>query len=102
MRGFRVPVAIWLPARLTLGVRRPRQPIFGMELAGDVEAVGKDVRRFRAGDRVFASTLRHTFGAYAEYKCLPQDGTVTAMPPDASYEAAAGLTIGASTAVWFL
>ena len=73
-----------------------------MELAGDVEAVGKDVRRFRAGDRVFASTLAHTFGAYAEYKSLPEDGAWAAMPPNASYEEAAGLAIGASTALWFL
>ena len=102
MRSFTVPAAVWLPARLQLGFRRLRNPILGMELAGDVEAVGRDVRRFRAGDRVFASTLPHTFGAYAEYKCLPEDGAVAVMPPNASYEEAAGLAIGASTALYFL
>jgi NADPH:quinone reductase-like Zn-dependent oxidoreductase len=102
MRSFTVPAVIWFPARLQLGLKRLRNPILGMELAGDVEAVGKDVRRFRAGDRVFASTLPHAFGAYAEYKCLPEDGAVAAMPPNASYEEAAGLAIGASTALYFL
>ncbi|MGH2352130.1 MAG: NAD(P)-dependent alcohol dehydrogenase, partial [Chloroflexota bacterium] len=102
MRSFTVPALIWLPARLHLGLRRLRNPIIGMELAGDVEAVGKGVRRFKAGDRVFASTLQHGFGAYAEYKCLPEDGTVAAMPRNAAYEDAAALSIGASTALWFL
>ena len=101
MRAFRVPTALWLPARLTLGLSGPRQPIFGMELAGDVEAVGSGVRRFKEGDQVFASTLQHGFGGHAEYKCLREDG-VTAKPRRASYEEAAALSIGASTALWFL
>ncbi|CAA9286237.1 MAG: Bifunctional protein: zinc-containing alcohol dehydrogenase; quinone oxidoreductase (NADPH:quinone reductase); Similar to arginate lyase [uncultured Chloroflexi bacterium] len=102
MRSFTVPAFVWLPARLHLGLRRLRNPILGMELAGDVEAVGKDVRRFKAGDRLFASTLQHTFGANAEYKCLPENGALAAMPPNVSYEEAAGLAIGASTALHFL
>lgn len=102
MRSFTVPPLLWLPARLTLGWDKPRQPIYGMELAGDVEAVGKDVRRFKVGDQVFASTLEHTFGAHAEYKCLPEDGAVAAKPRQLSYAEAATLAIGAHTALHFL
>jgi NADPH:quinone reductase-like Zn-dependent oxidoreductase len=102
MRSFTVPPIFWLPARLTLGINKPRQPIYGMELAGEVHAVGKDVRRFSVGAQVFASTLEHQFGAHAEYKCLPEDGAVVTKPQNMSYEEAATLPIGANTALFFL
>ncbi|MDQ5853914.1 MAG: NAD(P)-dependent alcohol dehydrogenase [Chloroflexota bacterium] len=102
MRSFTVPPMFWLPARLTLGLSKPRQPIYGMELAGDVEAIGKDVRRFKVGDQVFASTLEEHFGAHAEYKCLPEDGVVVPKPQHLTYAEAATLSIGAHTALHFL
>jgi NADPH:quinone reductase-like Zn-dependent oxidoreductase len=102
MRRFSVPPLLWLPARLALGFSKPRQPILGMELAGDVEAVGSAVRRFTVGDQVFASTMGARFGAHAEYKCLPEDGAVAAKPRQMSYEEAATLAIGATTALHFL
>src|SRR5688500_14217955 len=68
MRSFTVPAPVWIPARIALGITKPRQPIFGSELSGEVEAIGKDVTKFNVGDQVFASTLEHNFGAYAEYK----------------------------------
>ncbi len=102
MRSFTVPPLFWLPARLTLGLNKPRQPIYGMELAGDVEAVGNAVRRFTVGDQVFASTLGEHFGAHAEYKCLPEDGAVAPKPRQMTYAEAATLAIGAHTALHFL
>lgn len=102
MRSFTVPAAVWIPARLALGITKPRQPIYGSELSGKVEAVGKDVTRFKVGDEVFASTLTENFGAYAEYKCLPEKAMVAIKPTNITYEEAAALPIGATTALRML
>jgi NADPH:quinone reductase-like Zn-dependent oxidoreductase len=102
MRSFTVPPLLWLPARVALGFSKPKQPIYGMELAGEVEAVGKNVRRFKAGDQVFASTLEAQFGAHAEYKCLPEEGAVAVKPQAMTYEEATTLPISAQTALFFL
>ena len=102
MRSFTVPAPLWIPARLALGITKPRQPIFGSELSGEVEAVGKNVTRFKVGDQVFASTLTENFGAYAEYKCLPENAMMTIKPANVSFKEAAALPIGATTALRML
>lgn len=102
MRSFDVPPLFWLPARITLGFTKPKNPIYGMELAGVVEATGKAVTRFKVGDPVFASTLVENFGGYAEYKCLPEDGLVFPKPQNMSFEEAAAVPIGAPTALRLL
>ncbi|HEU5102865.1 MAG TPA: NAD(P)-dependent alcohol dehydrogenase [Roseiflexaceae bacterium] len=102
MRSFTVPPIFWLPGRLALGLRKPRNPIFGMEFAGEIEAVGKAVKRFKPGDRVFGSTFDVRFGAHAEYKCLPEDAAVVAKPDAMTYEEAATVSLGAYTALYFL
>jgi NADPH:quinone reductase-like Zn-dependent oxidoreductase len=100
-RSFTVPLSFWIPARLALGVLRPRRQILGGELAGDIEDTGKDVTRFKKGDRVFAATVMRS-GTYAEYACLPESGAIARMPATMTYEEAAAMPIGARAALHFL
>jgi NADPH:quinone reductase-like Zn-dependent oxidoreductase len=102
MRSFTVPPMFWIPARIALGLTKPKQPIYGMELAGEVEAVGKDVTKFKVGDQVFASTLTENFGGYAEYKCLPEQAMMAIKPKQITFEEAAAFPIGATTALRLL
>ncbi len=99
MRSFNVPRSQWLFARLYLGIFKPRNKILGMELAGEVEAVGKNVTKFKKGDSVFASTVRKGLGGYAEYCCLPEDSILAHKPTSLSYEEAAAVPTGAMTAL---
>ncbi len=84
--------------RIMMGFRGPRKKILGMELAGDIEAIGKDVKLFEVGDAVFGST-EFDFGTYAEYCCMPENGILTTKPPNMSYEEAAPLSNGGITAL---
>ncbi len=101
VRSLNVPPSFRLPARLMLGFNKPRKPVLGMELSGEIEAVGSNVSNFNTGDQVYAASLQ-TFGAYAEYICLPADGPITIKPNNITYGEAAALPIGARTALHYL
>ncbi|UCH82929.1 MAG: alcohol dehydrogenase catalytic domain-containing protein, partial [Candidatus Latescibacterota bacterium] len=91
MRRFKFPFMYWLPSRIVFGLTKPRNTTLGFELAGKIESVGSDVKRFARGDPIFGTTGFKS-GAYAEYICLREDGMMAIKPANATYEdAAAGV-----------
>jgi NADPH:quinone reductase-like Zn-dependent oxidoreductase len=97
-REFNMPSFLWLPARLSFGFNKPKNPILGSEFAGEIEVVGQDVRQFKKGDAVFGY-LGQRMGAYAEYLCMPEAGSVVLKPVNMSYEEATTVPYGAIMAL---
>jgi NADPH:quinone reductase-like Zn-dependent oxidoreductase len=97
LRSARVPRGFGVLMRLGFGIRGPRKPVLGWELAGEVVAVGQSVTRFAPGDKVFAARM----GCHAEYVAVPEDSAAP-MPRNLTFEDAAALTFGGLTSLFYL
>jgi len=100
VRSLDVPAGFGLVSRLAFGITGPRQRILGMEIAGEVAAVGSGVTRFAVGDQVFAYD-GFRMGCHAEFKCIDQDGPVEPLPANLDHGEAAALSFGGTTALDF-
>jgi NADPH:quinone reductase-like Zn-dependent oxidoreductase len=100
-RMFNMPFLFWLPARFVFGIRKPKINILGAEFAGEIESIGKGVERFNTGDQVFGY-LGQSMGANAEFRCMPEDGTVAIKPANMSFFEAACIPYGGIMALSLL
>jgi NADPH:quinone reductase-like Zn-dependent oxidoreductase len=105
IRGFKIPLHFRIPMRIMLGLTKPRKPIIGLVLAGEIESAGKDIKRFKRGDLVYGLT-GFGLGAYAEYKCMKETdskyGCLGLKPANLSYEEATVAAYGGLLAFQFM
>jgi NADPH:quinone reductase-like Zn-dependent oxidoreductase len=105
IRGSQIPIQFWIPMRIMLGLTKPRKSIIGLVLAGKIESVGKNVKRFKLGDQVYGLT-GFGLGAYAEYKCMKETdstyGCLALKPNNLSYEEATMAAYGGLLAFQYM
>lgn len=105
IRGSQIPIRFWIPMRLMIGLIKPRKPIIGLVLAGEIESAGKNIKRFKTGDQVYGLT-GFGFGAYAEYKCMKETdstyGCLALKPNNISFEEATVAAYGGLLAFQFM
>lgn len=101
MRGFDYPPLLKLPVGLMFGFKKPKMPVLGMEFSGVIEAVGSAVKHYGVGDQVFGYTGL-SFGAYAAYKCMPENGLIHSKPANLSFEESACMVNGPLSALVYL
>ncbi|MEL0584179.1 MAG: NAD(P)-dependent alcohol dehydrogenase [Candidatus Thiodiazotropha sp. (ex. Lucinoma kazani)] len=101
LRAFKVPMGFWLPTRLAFGLTKPRNPIPGMDISGEIESIGKNVKLFKEGDKVYGTTGMR-LGANAEYTCLSENAVLVNKPNNISHEQAVAIIFGGLTAIHFL
>lgn len=100
VRALRVPRGMSLGVRVAFGFTKPRKPIFGFEMAGEVEEIGASVTRCRPGDRVVASR-GFKFGCHAEYVAVAEGKAIVKIPDSLSYQDAVSVLFGGSTSLLF-
>jgi NADPH:quinone reductase-like Zn-dependent oxidoreductase len=100
VRSLELPPGFGFMGRLAFGISKPRQPILGTELAGEIESVGRNVKTFHAGEQVIAFTGAR-MGCHAEYVCVREDRAIVPKPAKLGYEEAAALSFGGTTALHF-
>ncbi len=102
VRSFDVPALMWIPARLMLGIKRPKNQILGNDLAGEIEAVGKNVTKFKVGDQVFGELPAMTSGTHAEYISLQESAMLVIKPSKMTYTEVASIPFMGLSALLFL
>jgi NADPH:quinone reductase-like Zn-dependent oxidoreductase len=85
-----------------LGILKPRMPIPGLMLSGEIEATGKNIEQYHVGDEIYARTPDLKFGAYAQYTCMPEKSIMALKPSNVTYEEAVAIPFGGLTALYFL
>jgi len=95
------PKMFVVPMRMQLGITKPKNNILGVDLSGEIEAVGSNVKRFKEGDQV-CGTPDHALGAHAEYTCMPENGVLMEKPVNTTWEEAACIPLAGNTALYFI
>lgn len=105
IRSSKLPIQYLIPMRLMMGLTKPRKSIFGLVLAGEIKSIGKNIRRFKTGDKVYGIT-GFGLGTYAEYKCMKETnstyGCLELMPANISYEEATSAVYGGALALQYM